>query len=203
MGSNMAECHPVGFQWVMEAKHRGAKVIHIDPRFTRTSAVANVHVPLRAGSDIALLGGIVNYILEHGREFRDYVVPYTNAGTIVSDDFRDTEDLDGLFSGFDPKTDTYNDESWQYKDMPTGGAAGNREIAQGGAGHGHAHGSHGATAGGGKPPHFDPTLEDERCVFQILKRHFARYTPEFVEDTCGVPRALFEHVAETLCENSG
>src|SRR5437879_327471 len=101
MGSNMAECHPVGFQWVMEAKERGAKVIHVDPRFSRTSAVADLHVPIRAGTDIAFLGGIVNYILENGREFRDYVVHYTNAATIVTEDFRDTEDLDGLFSGFD------------------------------------------------------------------------------------------------------
>src|SRR5881392_2672653 len=101
MGSNMAEQHPVGFQWVIEAKERGAKIIHVDPRFSRTSALADLHVPIRAGSDIAFLGGIVNYILENGREFRDYVVHYTNAATIVSEDFRDTEDLDGLFSGFD------------------------------------------------------------------------------------------------------
>ena len=75
----MAECHPVGFQWVMEAKERGAKIIHVDPRFTRTSAVADLHVPLRAGTDIAFLGGIVNYILTNGREFREYVKHYTNA----------------------------------------------------------------------------------------------------------------------------
>src|SRR5256714_8444756 len=97
--SNMAENHPVGFQWVMEAKERGAKIIHVDPRFTRTSAAADLHVPLRAGSDIAFLGGIVNYILENGREFREYVARYTNAGTIIDEGFRDTEDLDGLFSG--------------------------------------------------------------------------------------------------------
>jgi len=114
MGSNMAECHPVGFQWVMEAKLRGATVIHVDPRFTRTSAVADVHVPLRAGSDIAFLGGIVNYILEHGLEFRDYVVRYTNAAAIISEDFRDTEDLDGLFSGWDPERAQYDDRTWQY-----------------------------------------------------------------------------------------
>src|SRR5881628_2452087 len=108
----MAECHPVGFQWVMEAKARGATVIHVDPRFTRTSAMADVHVPLRAGSDIAFLGGIVNHILGHGREFRDYVVAYTNAATIVNDDFRDTDDLDGLFSGWDPERGTYDQTSW-------------------------------------------------------------------------------------------
>src|SRR4051794_6522429 len=91
MGSNMAECHPVGFQWVMEAKERGAKVIHIDPRFTRTSALADLHVPLRAGSDIAFLGGIVNYILENDRWFEEYVKAYTNAPVIIKEEFRDTE----------------------------------------------------------------------------------------------------------------
>src|SRR5512146_2703573 len=94
-GSNMAECHPVGFQWVMEAKRRGATVIHVDPRFTRTSAVADLHVPIRAGSDIAFLGGLVNHVLSNGLDFREYVVAYTNAASIVDETFRDTEDLDG------------------------------------------------------------------------------------------------------------
>src|SRR5713226_3128064 len=100
MGSNMAECHPVGFQWVVEAKARGARVIHVDPRFTRTSALADEHVPIRGGSDVAFLGGVVHYILEHGKDFRDYVLAYTNASTIVNEEFADSEDLDGLFSGF-------------------------------------------------------------------------------------------------------
>ncbi len=199
MGSNMAECHPVGFQWVMEAKERGATVIHVDPRFTRTSAVADVFVPLRAGSDIAFLGGIVNYIIANGREFREYVGRYTNAGTIIEDEFRDTEDLDGLFSGWDPEQRAYDNTSWQYKDMPTAASAGSREVA---GAHGQAAGSHGATHAG-RPPHSDPTLEHPQCVFQILKRHFARYTPEVVEDACGVPRDLFVRVAEALCANSG
>ena len=95
----MAECHPVGFQWVMAAKARGATVIHIDPRFTRTSAVADLHVPLRAGSDIAFLGGIVNYILQNERYFPEYVLAYTNAATILGEDFRDVEDLSGVYSG--------------------------------------------------------------------------------------------------------
>src|SRR5205823_14071246 len=100
MGSDMAEAHPVGFQWVVEAKERGAKVFHIDPRFTRTSALADRHVPIRAGSDIAFLGGIVNYILQNGREFREYIEKYTNAFVIINERFKDTEDLDGVFSGF-------------------------------------------------------------------------------------------------------
>src|SRR5689334_12074814 len=104
----MAECHPVGFQWVMEAKHRGAKIIHIDPRFTRTSAVADEHVPIRAGSDIVFLGAVINYILTEEKYFRDYVVAYTNAATLVSEDFVDSNDLDGVFSGYDPETGTYD-----------------------------------------------------------------------------------------------
>ena len=105
MGSNMAECHPVGFQWVMEAKERGAKVIHVDPRFTRTSAMADLHVPIRTGTDVAFLGGIIRYILENGREFtrvRPRTTPTRPA--IIAEEFRDTEDLDGFFSGFDPET---------------------------------------------------------------------------------------------------
>src|SRR5688572_33339843 len=108
----MAEAHPVGFQWVMEAKRRGATVVHVDPRFTRTSAAAGWHVPLRAGSDIAFLGGVINYILSNELDFREYVLAYTNAANIVSADFRDTEDLDGLFSGYDEGTATYDPASW-------------------------------------------------------------------------------------------
>ena len=102
MGSNMAEAHPVAFQWVTEAKERGARVVHIDPRFTRTSALADTYVAIRAGSDIAFLGGVINYILRNGKDFREYVVAYTNASFLVDERYRDTEDLDGLFSGFDP-----------------------------------------------------------------------------------------------------
>jgi len=99
MGSNMAENHPVGFQWPMEARRRGAKLIHVDPRFTRTSAMCNLFVPIRAGADIAFLGGVVNYILENERWFDEYVKRYTNAPVIIREDFADTEDLDGFFSG--------------------------------------------------------------------------------------------------------
>ena len=80
----MDECHPVGFRWVMKAKERGATIIHVDPRYTRTSAVADLHVAIRAGTDIAFLGGLIRYVIEHERYFRDYVVPYTNAATIIS-----------------------------------------------------------------------------------------------------------------------
>jgi formate dehydrogenase major subunit len=201
MGSNMAECHPVGFQWVIEARERGAKVIHVDPRFTRTSAMADLHVPLRAGSDIAFLGGIVNYILENGREFRPYVQAYTNARTIISDDFRDTEDLDGIFSGLDREGHKYERDSWQYKGMEVGASAGEREYGE--AEGEQAHGAHGGELHHGEPPEEDETLQDPRCVFQLLRRHYSRYTPEMVERICGVPKETFLEVAEALCENSG
>jgi formate dehydrogenase major subunit len=201
MGSNMAENHPVAFQWVMEAKRRGAKVIHVDPRFTRTSALADLHVPLRAGSDIAFLGGVIRYILEEDRAFRDYVVPYTNAATIVGEDFRDTEDLDGVFSGFDAESGTYVPASWQYEGLEVSAASGQRE--QGGATGQAAHGAHGGQLEHGEPPSSDPTLEHPRCVYQLLRKHYARYTPEMVETTCGVPRETFLEVCRALCDNSG
>ena len=197
----MAECHPVGFQWVMEAKKRGATIIHVDPRFTRTSAMADVHVPIRAGSDIAFLGGIVNHIIQNERYFRDYVVAYTNAPVIVNEDFRDTEDLDGLFSGWDAEKGAYEISSWQYEGVATEASAGDTEMV-------HEQGQAQAGEGGmGASPetaeHLDPTLQDPRCVFQILKRHYSRYTPEMVEEICGIPQDLFLRVAEALCDNSG
>jgi formate dehydrogenase major subunit len=202
MGSNMAECHPVGFQWVMEARRRGARVIHVDPRFTRTSALATDHVRLRAGSDIAFLGGIVRHILENGREFRDYVVSYTNAAVVIDERFCDTEDLDGLFSGWQEEKGCYETSSWQYAGMEVHGSAGQREMGAN-QGEGAGHGGHGGSLKHGDPPEIDPTLEHPRCVFQLLRRHFSRYTPEFVESVCGVPREQFLAVADALCDNSG
>ena len=145
MGSNMAENHPVGFQWVVEARERGAHVIHVDPRFTRTSATATRWVGIRAGSDIAFLGGVVRHILENERYFRDYVVNYTNAPVILSEEYRDTEDLDGLFSGWDPGQKKYSNDTWQYAGMQVHGAAGNREEGfDRVSGHSAGHGGHGA-----------------------------------------------------------
>jgi formate dehydrogenase major subunit len=196
----MAECHPVGFQWVMEAKLRGATIIHVDPRFTRTSAMADIHVPIRAGSDIAFLGGIVRYILEGERYFRDYVVNYTNAPVIVSDQFRDTEDLDGLFSGWQSEKGAYDISSWQYEGFPVESATGNIEMS---AQQGLMQAHEGASGAPSRAEHTDPTLQDPRCVLQILRRHYSRYTPDMVEEVCGIPRDLFLKVAESLCDNSG
>jgi formate dehydrogenase major subunit len=201
MGSNMAECHPVGFQWVVEAQRRGAKVIHVDPRFTRTSAVSNLHVPIRAGTDIAFLGGIIHHILENGREFREYVEHYTNAATIISEDFADTEDLDGLFSGWNAEERTYDAHTWQYHGA--GPVTKEDEVGPVHPRGEQSHGAHGAMSKRGEPPAQDPTLQHPRCVFQILRRHFARYTPARVSEICGVPEVQFLAVAEALCDNSG
>ncbi len=198
MGSNMAENHPVGFQWVMEAKLKGATVIHVDPRFTRTSAAASYHAPIRPGTDIAFLGGIVNYILENDRWFHDYVLNYTNAATLITDRFQDTEDLDGLFSGWDEKSGKYDLSAWAYESGQEPVSGGMPELVPGrpeGVGAGGAHES-------SDPPQ-DRTLKNPRCVLNILKRHFRRYTPEAVERACGVPRELFLRVAEDMCRNSG
>ena len=119
-GSNMAECHPVGYQWVAEAKARGAKVIHVDPRFTRTSAVADKHIPIRAGSDVVLLGALINYVITNDLWFKEYVSAYTNAATLVHADYRDAEDLGGLFSGFDPEKGAYDTSSWAYAEQGDG-----------------------------------------------------------------------------------
>ncbi|EFL28853.1 LOW QUALITY PROTEIN: formate dehydrogenase-O, major subunit, partial [Streptomyces himastatinicus ATCC 53653] len=210
-GSNFAEAHPVGFQWVMEAKARGAKVIHVDPRFTRTSALADLHVPIRAGSDIAFLGGIINHVLSNELDFREYVLEYTNAATLVGEDFRDTEDLAGIFSGLDEETGHYDIDSWSYEGTQVQSPQGDpdqlyEERTEDGPGVAHAgraevHGSGGAPVSGDLRT--DRTLQHPRCVYQVLKRHFARYTPELVEETCGIPRATFLEVCRALVENSG
>lgn len=169
----MAEAHPVGFRWVMKAKERGATVIHVDPRFSRTSAMADLWVPIRPGGDIAFLGGLVRHVLEHDHFFREYVVAYTNASVILREDFRDTEELDGLFSGYDTERRVYDPASWQYAgDDP-------------------------------ERPQRDETLQHPRCVFQVLRRHFARYTPAMVERVTGIPPGLFAKVAEALTAASG
>jgi formate dehydrogenase major subunit len=211
----MAEAHPVGFQWVVEAKRRGATIIHVDPRFTRTSALADVHVPIRAGSDIAILGGLVNYVLQHEGYFREYVVAYTNAANVIDENFRDTEDLDGLFSGFDPEQGHYDPITWRYEapedrnpdEQQRLEELESQEEGDGSAGESHVAAqseSHGS--GGAAVPwkgRRDETLQHPRCVFQILKRHYARYTPEMVQDVCGISAEDFAKVAEALIANSG
>jgi formate dehydrogenase major subunit len=171
--SNMAENHPVAFQWVMKAKERGAKLIHVDPRFTRTSAAADVHVPIRSGTNIAFFGGLIAYALQHDLYFKDYVVHFTNASFLIDPEFKTATDLDGLFTGFDPDKRTYDRTSWKYQ-----------------------------LDGEGNPKR-DLTLKDPHSVFQLLRRQYSRYTPEMVERVCGIPRVKFEEVAQLFCGNSG
>src|SRR5258706_14673038 len=154
MGGNPAENHPCGFKWPIDAKlPRNAKFVVVDPRFTRTAATADLFLQIRAGSDIAFLGGLINYVLAHGRIARDYLINYTNASFIVQEGFTLPED--GLFSGFDPSTQVYDKSTWNYE----GGAA----LAN--------------VAPLTLPPDvaYDPSLAHPRCVFQLLKRQYSRY----------------------------
>jgi len=198
MGSNMAECHPVSFRFVMQAKLKGAKILHADPRFTRTSAMADIHAPLRAGTDIVFLGGLIRYILEEEKYFKEYVVNYTNASTLISTDYKDTEELDGLFSGYDPERKSYTTGSWAYQTEQGKEPSNQPKPAQ--------DDSQSFSARAGRltgPPKTDPTLRDPNCVFQILRRHYARYTPEFVEEVCGTSKETFLKTAKALVEASG
>jgi len=154
MGSNAAENHPISFKWVLRAKDKGAKIIHVDPRFTRTSALSSVYTALRSGTDIAFLGGMIKYILDNNRYFADYVLNYTNASFIVDDKFAFN---DGLFSGYDPASRKYDKSSWAIKKNAEG------------------------------LPEKDPTMKNPRCVFQLLKRHYSRYTVEKVSAVTGTP----------------
>jgi formate dehydrogenase major subunit len=168
MGGNPAENHPCGFKWPIEAKlQRNAKMIVVDPRFTRTAATADLFLQIRAGADIAFLGGLVNYAIQNGRIAHDYLLNYTNASFIVKDGFKLPED--GLFSGFDAATGTYDKSTWNYE-------GGDKSL----------------------PPtvSHDPTLEHPRSVFQLLKKQYARYTPEMVERITGIPKDQFLKAAD-------
>ena len=168
MGGNPAENHPVGFKWFMEAKRtRGAKLVVVDPRFTRTAAVADYYAPIRPGTDIAFLLGIIRYAIANNRYHADYVKIHTNGPYIVNDKYAFN---DGLFSGWDPSTKKYVKDSWAYEGDP----------AKGGA------------------YHVDDTLQNPRSVFQLLKQHVERYTPEMVERICGTPKDRFLKVAEIV-----
>jgi formate dehydrogenase major subunit len=197
----MAENHPVGFQWVMEAREKGAKVIHVDPRYSRTSAMADYWLPLRPGSDIIFLGALINHVLTHEKYFREYVVHYTNASTLLREDFRDTEDLGGIFSGWDQEEKQYDPKTWLYEGSPYKESGG---VFAGHSKHGGGHGKdRGGEAGDLGEHKDDPSLQNPRCVFQVLKKHFARYTPELVESSCGVPKEKFLEIAEVYSSASG
>ena len=172
MGGNPAENHPCGFKWAMEAKRqRNAKLIVVDPRFTRTAATGDLFCQIRAGSDIAFLGGVIRYAIENNRIAKDYLTNFTNAAFIVKEGFKLPED--GLYSGFDPATQTYDNSSWNYE-------------AEGGA----------ASAGLPAKVAYDLTLQNARCVFQLLRQQYSRYTPEIVERVTGIPKEQFLKAAD-------
>ncbi len=201
-GANFAETHPVAYRYVIEARERGAKVIHVDPRFTRTSATANLYAPLRSGTDIAFLGGIINYVLENELYFKEYVAAYTNASFLVNPDYRGPDELDGLFSGYDPQKRVYDNQTWEYQYEGSGSGQPPREgDDRPDLGIYHSQSQMSGERRG--PPRRDPSMRDPQCVLQILKRHFSRYTPEMVERVCGTPPQVFLEVARLMAENSG
>jgi len=166
MGGNPAEAHPCGFKWVIEAKIKNkAKLVVVDPRFTRTAAVADVYAPIRAGTDIAFLAGLANYLLQKDLVQHEYVKAYTNASYVVREDYGFS---DGLFTGYDEAKRSYDKTTWAYELDEKGFAK------------------------------VDETLQHPRSVYQLLKAHFARYTPEKVEEICGTPRAQFLKICELV-----
>ena len=166
MGSNAAEHHPVSFKWIMRAKDAGATIMHVDPKFSRTSARCDFHVPIRSGTDIAFLGGMINYIIESGSWFRDYVVNYTNATYVLADSY---DFKDGLFSGYNAEKRTYDRSSWTFKRDEKGA------------------------------PVRDFTLKDERCVFNVMAKHYSRYTLENVSKITGVSEENLMKVYKIFC----
>jgi formate dehydrogenase major subunit len=224
MGGNPAENHPCGFKWAIEAKKtRNAKLIVVDPRFTRTAATSDLFCQIRAGSDIAFLGGMIRYALENNRIAHDYLVNYTNAAFIVKDGFKLPDD--GLYSGFDPATQTYDKSTWNYEEggdvsgaAGVAGAATSAQHSTGDTAPKHApastnpnggpgltgQGYQGASPSGAKGSSpsapapklpektaYDLTLQHPRCVFQLLKQQYSRYTPEMVERITGIPKDHF------------
>ena len=240
MGSNMAEAHPVGFRWPMKAKDKGAKLIHVDPRFSRTSALCDQYVGIRAGTDIAFLGGIIHYILTNELWFKEWVTAYTNASNIIQDGYVDSEDLEGIFSGYDHEKRAYNSakgrwgyagsvsdvnhpgpqEGDQHPEAQGPGGVGPQRGGERTANKSGGQGVHGPGLMGGASSHSergwdatnppeggeiqkDPTLQHPKCVMQLLRRHFSRYTPEMVARVCGCTAEEFLKVAKTYVENSG
>jgi|YelNatPaOPRAMG01_1025707.scaffolds.fasta_scaffold01257_6 formate dehydrogenase major subunit len=169
IGCNPAENHPISFKYITQVQEKGGKLIVVDPRFTRSAAKADLYVRLRPGTDIALFGGLINYALQNGLYHQDYVAHYTNAPFVIKADYSFNAP-EGLFSGFDKEKHFYNTSSWDYELGPDG-----------------------------KTPVVDLTLAHPRCVFQIMKTHYSRYTPELVEEVTGIPQTTFLKLAALYC----
>ena len=207
-GGNPAENHPCGFKWAIEAKrNRNAKMIVVDPRFTRTAAVADLHLQIRTGTDIAFLGGLIHYAIENNRIAKDYLVNYTNAAFVIKEGFKLPED--GLYSGFDPATQSYDKSTWNYAEggdvsgKPAAPAAVSR-AALAPAEPPTKPGAPSAKASSQPAPPpalpenvaYDLTLEHPRCVFQLLRQQYSRYTPDVVEKITGIPQDQFLKAAD-------
>ena len=168
MGANPASNHPISMKWIMKAKDRGAKLVCVDPRFTQTAAEADLYAPIRSGTDIAFLGGMINYLLDHNLYFKDYVVNYTDAPFLVDAGFKMPGELDGVFSGYNEKDSKYDRKTWAF------------QLGEKGV------------------PRKDPTLRDPNCVFQLLKKHYSRYTIDKVSQITGTPKEKIEEVYKTI-----
>ena len=193
MGGNPAENHPCGFKWAIEAKrNRNAKMIVVDPRFTRTASVADHFCQIRAGADIAFLGGMIRYAIENNHYAKEYLLNYTNAAFIVREDFKLPEE-DGVFSGFDAGKQAYDKATWNYATGDAGGKA-MREAPPPNPANGQAAPAPGLP----EKPAYDLTLQNPNCVFQLLRKHYSRYTPEMVERITGVPKDQFLKVADVF-----
>ena len=193
MGGNPAENHPCGFKWPVEAKRqRNAKMIVVDPRFTRTAAVADLFVQIRAGSDIAFLGGVIHYALENQRIAKDYLVNYTNAAFVIKEGFKLPED--GLYSGYEPASQSYDKSTWNYE--PGGNLTGKAVAADPPATVTPKPAQ--AAAPASLPPNvaYDTSLQHPRCVYQLLRKQYSRYTPEMVERITGIPKDQFLKAAD-------
>ena len=202
MGGNPAENHPCGFKWAIEAKKtRNAKMIVVDPRFTRTAATSDLFLQIRAGADIAFLGGVLRYAIENNRIAKEYLTNYTNAAFIVKEGFKLPED--GLYSGFDAASQTYDRSSWNYEEGNDAGGAAPAHAAPAAA----PAKSAGTTLGAAATPApplpplpakvaYDLTLQHPRCVFQLLRQQYSRYTPEMVERITGIPKDQFLKAAD-------
>ena len=200
MGGNPAENHPCGFKWPVEAKRqRNAKMIVVDPRYTRTAAVSDMFLQIRAGADIAFLGGMIHYALENQRIAKEYLINYTNAALLVHEDFKVADD--GVFSGFDAAKQTYDKQTWNYQ-APGNPRPKPGDGSGGGAGQATGHGAARPGTPDAKPPSlpaetsYDLTLENPACVYQLLKKHYSRYTPEMVERITGIPKDQFLKAAD-------
>jgi formate dehydrogenase major subunit len=191
MGGNPAENHPCGFKWAIEAKrNRNAKMIVVDPRYTRTASTADLFIQIRAGADIAFLGGLINYALQNDRYAKDYLLNYTNASFLIKDGFKLPED--GLYSGFDETSKTYDRATWNYQESSDQSGKPAPEKA-----------AKPAVAGAppvpaALPPNvaYDLTLQNPQCVLQLLKKHYSRYTPEMVERITGISKDQFLKAAD-------